>query len=78
MTVGQATNPTTDTNWNNSSTVIKWALFTDGSSTQSYSATENDAAAGEFSGVVTTSPANTAACGASTGVTATFSTTANT
>ena len=78
MTVGQATNPTTDTNWNNSSTVIKWALFTDGSSTQSYSATESDPASGQFSGAVTTSPANTAGCSASTGVTATFSTTANT
>ncbi len=77
MTVGQATNPTTDTNWSNSSTVIKWAFFTDGSTTQSYGATE-DVAAGQFVGAVTTSPANTAACSASSGVTATSSTTANT
>ncbi len=77
MTVGNATNPTTDPNWSNSSSVIKWALFTDGSTTQSYGATE-DVVAGEFAGAVTTTPADTAACGASTGVTTTFATTANT
>lgn len=77
MTVGAATNPTTDPNWSASSTLIKWALFTDGSTTQSYGGTESVVAA-QFVGAVAKSPANTAACGASTGVTATFSTTANT
>ena len=77
MTVGKATDPTTDTNWSNSSTVIKWALFSDGSTTQSYGATEG-LVAGQFVGAVTTSPANSAACGTSTGVTATVDTAANT
>ena len=77
LRVGQATNPTSDPNWSNSGSVIKWALFTDGSATQSYGATE-DVTSGQFVGAVTTSPADTAACGTSSGVTTTFSTTANT
>src|SRR5580658_2950523 len=41
MTVGQATDPTTDPNWASSSTDIVWELFTGGASTASYSATES-------------------------------------
>ncbi len=77
LTVGAATDPTTDPNWANSGSIIKWALYTDGATTSSYSASES-VSSDQFVGAVTTSPADTAACDASSGVTTTFSTTANT
>ena len=77
MTVPQATNPTTDPNWANSGSVIKWALYTDGGTTSSYSASES-VSSSAFTGSVTPSPSGTATCTTSSGVMTTFSTTANT
>ena len=77
LTVGAATDPTSDPNWANSGSLIKWALYTDGATTSSYSASES-VSSGQFTGTVTSSSSSTVACDASSGVTTSVSTTANT
>jgi hypothetical protein len=77
MTVGAATNPTTDTNWSNSDTNVHWDIFTASTTTASYTATAS-LVAGQFGATVENDATSATACGGTNGATASVDTTANT
>jgi len=79
MTVGAATDPTTDPGWQNGFTFDGWNIGVDGALTPTYVAVgEGASMPGTFSGEVGQDSATTPACDGTDGVTVAYEASANT
>ncbi len=78
MTVGKATDPTSDPNWTNSAvTSDGWGITVDGASSPSYLASADDLT-GSYQGAIVNDSDLSTACNGTSGVSVTFDVSANT